>query len=173
MKALCPNLPLPDLSKLPECALNQVIDTLKKQNCNGPNDKECICDPSFALNAVAGFFTQCELEGLGDAVTLLLNICRPAHQQGCAATGIWKITDFKCILGGPNKDQGSQGGDQGQQGGDQNQGDNKGGDQKKEGDKAQGAAPSASPSPKKEGDKKEQGKRDVRAAMLARSVRRN
>lgn len=99
-KQMCPDLGLPDLGKLPECAFECVISSIQDAKCAGPTDKQCICGIPFGLKAAGCLAFKCALEGTGEALDLEFGICRPTDKPGCAATGIWALTDLRCLLPG-------------------------------------------------------------------------
>lgn len=99
-KQMCPDLGLPDLSKLGDCAFECVISTLTGAHCKGPLDKQCICGIPFGLKAAGCLALKCALDGAGEAINLEFGICRPLDKPGCAATGIWALTDLRCLLPG-------------------------------------------------------------------------
>lgn len=103
LQTICPQLELPDLSKLPECSLGCVTRTLQSQNCAGPLDKNCLCAPGFAINAGGCLLGQCQLQGTGSSVGLLFDICRPTNKPGCNATGLWRLTQLSCVIPGFGK----------------------------------------------------------------------
>lgn len=102
-KEMCPDMGLPDLSKLPGCAFECVISTLQSNKCAGPLDKNCICGILFALNAVGCLTLRCGLQGTGQALDLEFGICRPTGKPGCNATGVWALTDLACLIPGLGK----------------------------------------------------------------------
>lgn len=95
---MCPDLGLPDLGTLPDCAFECVISSLQGANCAGPLDKQCICGIPFGLKATTCLGLKCKLAGTGPALQLQLGICRPANKPTCAATGLWQLTDIRCLL---------------------------------------------------------------------------
>lgn len=95
-KEMCPNLGLPDLSKLSPCAQTCVIKTLTKAKCQGPLDNKCICGLPFEFE-VGLCLLGCGLGDLAPALQLQFGVCDPKPTKGqCTATGLWKILQPNC-----------------------------------------------------------------------------
>lgn len=93
---MCPNLGLPDLSKLSPCAQTCVIKTLTKAKCQGPLDNKYICGLPFEFE-VGLCLLGCGLGDLAPALQLQFGVCDPKPTNGqCTATGLWKILQPNC-----------------------------------------------------------------------------
>ncbi|EJT47794.1 hypothetical protein A1Q1_03255 [Trichosporon asahii var. asahii CBS 2479] len=94
-REMCPDLGLPDLGALPSCPLGCVLETLKKKECSGPLDKNCICKLNFSTSTMGCLMKKCKFKGLKESLELQIDQCRGSSDV-CEATGIWRVTNIRC-----------------------------------------------------------------------------